>query len=381
LSRAQKPSGRNQAPNKIFLGRLTFIRAHCAGAAFASLCATISSAAPLAPPPSGKLYHGVYYDGVGTDTHDPTEHDFTPADVEHYEQTVGAKTAWIYFSDNWFESRAFPLTTCSRIRQLGKVPYIRLMLRSSVEQSRAEKTFSLNKIIAGKFDDDLRAWASEAKSFQSPILIEWGTEPNGKWFSWNGKWNGGGGRGAANYIAAYRHIVEVMRDEGANNLHWIWHVNWFDEPEVKWNAFENYFPGENYCDWVALSIYGPLTPQTKDGTESFASKLNEAYPRLTKIAPGKPVIVAEFGCDLHNKHCNAAEWARDALKEIFSGRWPALIGFCWWNEGWQNDDTKRDDTDMIVWHDPAVSRVFQSEITAHANKIQNELILPNASGQ
>ena len=32
-------------------------------------------AAPIALPPAGKLYHGFYFGGVGTDSHDPTEHD------------------------------------------------------------------------------------------------------------------------------------------------------------------------------------------------------------------------------------------------------------------------------------------------------------------
>jgi hypothetical protein len=291
--------------------------------------------------------------------------------VRHYEEIVGAKTTWVYFSDNWFESRAFPHGTCAWIRELGKVPYVRLMLRSSVEQSRREKTFSLHKIVAGKFDDDLRAWARDAKSFGSPILVEWGLEPNGKWFSWNGKWNGGAADGVRNYITTYHHIVDIMRGEGADNLRWIWHVNWFDDPEEKWNAFENYFPGEKYCDWVALSIYGPLTPQTTGDAEGFRSKLAEAYPRLTKLAPNKPMIIAEFGCDLHNKHCDAADWARGALEEIFSGRWPAIIGFCWWNEGWQNDNIKKHDTDMIIWHDPNVTRVFREELASHAAKIQN----------
>ena len=69
------------------------------------MVAVTSLAGPVAPPPSGKLYQGFYYGGVGTDTHDPTEHDVLPQDVDHYEKTVGAKTTWIYFSDNWFESR------------------------------------------------------------------------------------------------------------------------------------------------------------------------------------------------------------------------------------------------------------------------------------
>ena len=198
---------------------------------------------PLASPPPGKLYHGFYWGGVGTDTHDPTEHDVTPADVARYEQAIGKKAAWIYFSNNWFESRKFPAAMCGWIRDLGKVPYIRLMLRSDVDQRHAEKNFTLQKIIAGEFDVDLRAWAREAKKFGSPLLVEWGTEPNGDWFGWNGKWNGGVSEGPKRYVAAYRHIVDLMRAEGADNLTWVWHANWFDEPEREWNRFENYFPG------------------------------------------------------------------------------------------------------------------------------------------
>lgn len=332
-------------------------------------------AAPIAPPPQGKLYHGFYYGGVGTDTHDPTEHDVTAADVERYEKLVGVKTTWVYFSANWFESRKFPAETCSWIRQLGKVPYIRLMLRSDVDQLHAEKTFSLTRIIHGDFDDDLRAWAREAKAFASPILIEWGTEPNGKWFSWNGKWNGGEKIGPATYIEAYRHIFDVVQSEGADNLHWVWHVNWLDEPERKWNAFENYFPGENYCAWIALSAYGPTTPRTEDGTESFRFKMRDAYGRLVKLAPNKPIIIAEFGCDLHNRHRDAAEWARATLEDIFSSKWPAIIGFCWWNEGWQNDDHKNHDSDMIIWHDKNLLGVFQEELQKQRDKIQENAVV------
>jgi len=330
--------------------------------------------APVLVPPTGKLYHGFYWGGVGSDTHDPTEHDVTPNDVTYYEQTVGKQTAWIYFSDNWFESRKFPAATCNWIRDLGKIPYVRLMLRSDVDQERSEKTFSLRKIIAGEFDADLRAWARDAKKFGSPILIEWGTEPNGKWFSWNGKWNGGAKEGPARYVACSRHIVDLMRAEGAKNLQWVWHVNWLDEPEKDWNRFENYFPGENYCDWVALSAYGPTTPTMRDGTESFEFKMRNAYPRLTKVAPGKPVIIAEFGCDLHNRHVDTTNWAKGALEGLLSNRWPAIIGFCWWNEGWQNDDIKKHDTDMIILHDANLLRIFHGELCKHADKIQEKAI-------
>jgi hypothetical protein len=338
-------------------------------ALFCMAQADAQSAHILAPPP-GKLYHGFYWDGVGSDEHDPTEHDVTPSDVARYEEAVGKQTAWIYFSDNWFESRKFPVPTCNWIHDLKKIPYIRLMLRSDVDQGHSEKTFSLRKIIAGEFDADLRAWAREAKNFGSPVLIEWGTEPNGKWFSWNGKWNGGAKEGPPHYVAAYRHIVDLMRAAGADNLQWVWHVNWLDEPEKKWNRFENYFPGENYCDWVALSAYGPTTPTMRDGAESFAFKMRKAYPRLMKVAPGKPIIIAEFGCDLHNEHVDATSWAGAGLENLLSNRWPGIIGFCWWNEGWQNDNRKKHDTDMIVLHDTGLTRSFRDEFGKHADKIQ-----------
>ncbi|MGH8101935.1 MAG: glycoside hydrolase family 26 protein, partial [Chthoniobacterales bacterium] len=320
-----------------------------------------------------------YWGGVGTDDHDPTEHDVTRADVARYEEVVGKKTAWVYFANNWFESRRFSAEMCEWIRTLGKLPYIRLMLRSDVDQQHAEKLFTLQKITGGEFDADLRAWARDAKKFGSPILIEWGTEPNGDWFGWNGKWNGGPKEGPRRYIAAYRHIVDIMRAEGADNLQWVWHVNWYDEPERKWNAFENYFPGPDYCDWLGLSAYGPTTPTTRDGTESFRFKMAQAYPRLTKLAPGKPIIIAEFGCDLHNPHVDAARWAQHALEDLFANRWPAVIGFCWWNEGWQNDNHKKHDTDMIILHDVDLIRVFREQFTKHADRIQEQAILMTKS--
>lgn len=332
----------------------------------------------IAPPPAGHLYQGLYFDEPASGS-DPTEHDVTTASVVRFERTLVTKTAWVFFSNNWSESREFPVTTCRWMRELGKVPYIRLMLRSDLEQNHAETTYSLANILAGKFDSDLRAWARAAKVFGSPILIEWGTEPNGKWFSWNGKWNGGAKGGPGRYVEAYRHIVDLMRGEGADNLHWVWHVNWFDEPEAKWNRFENYYPGDDYCDWVALSVYGPLTPRAVDGTESFRFKMSRAYPRLAKLVPGKPVVIAEFGCDIHHRKVDASKWARNALEDLFSGRWPAVIGFCWWNESWENDDTVTHNTDMIILHDAGLTKVFREQLAKRADRVQTTPIFVPSS--
>ena len=69
------------------------------------------------------------------------------------------------------------------------------------------------------------------------------------------------------------------------------------------------------------------------------------------------------------------QWAKSALDDLFSGRWPAVIGFCWWNESWENDDNKKHDTDMNILHDASLTNVFREELEQHADKIQEAPIL------
>jgi hypothetical protein len=344
------------------------------GGCWGALSPLFLQAAPvLAPPPSGQFYQGFFSSAPDPATDDETEHNVTAADVLRFERAVGKKTSWVYFSNNWCESRVFPAEMCSWVRSLGKVPYVRLMLRSDLDQRHAEKLFSLQNIAAGRFDDDLKRWAASARAFGGPILIEWGTEPNGDWFAWNGKWHGRAA-GPPQYVVAYRHIVEVMRVAGANNLQWIWHANWDDVPETHWNRLENNFPGANYCDWIALSAYGALTPRAS-AVETFREELDQAYPRLTRLAPGKPIIVAEFGCDIHHRKVQAADWARAALQDLFARRWPAVVGFCWWNEGWENDDVATHNSDLFILNDPALIAAYRGELQAHGDLIQEKPIL------
>jgi hypothetical protein len=172
----------------------------------------------------GVLYHGVFPGGrIGE------EDDLTPADLASYEQAVGKRTAWVYFSNNWYQNRAFPVETATWIRRTGAVPFIRLMLIDTWKKPRTNLNFPLARIAAGDFDADLRAWARAARDFGSPLLVEYGVEVNGHWFPWNGKHNGGS-KGPELFRKAYRHIIEVMRDETADNIKWVFHVDVDDNP-------------------------------------------------------------------------------------------------------------------------------------------------------
>ncbi len=304
-------------------------------------------------PPAGKLLFGAYVGGRSGE-----EDDMTLADVVAYERTIGHRVAWVYFSNNWYRSRAFPAQTAGWIRAHGATPFVRLMLRSDPEQDHAEPLFTLRRIARGDFDADLDRWMQAAARFETPILAEFGTEMNGEWFQWNARWNGRR-KGAARFAAAYRHIIDLARENGATNIVWVFHVNWADSPERPWNRLENYYPGDDYIDWTGISLYSMQAP-FEDEPTAFA-EITRTLARLRQLAPEKPVIIAEFGTDVHNPREPAAPWAARALDLILSGRYP-IIGFSWWNETWPNGDDPKDATDTRIASDPALRALFRKHL-------------------
>ena len=119
-----------------------------------------------------------------------------------------------------------------------------------------------------------------------------------------------------------RHIVKLIRDEEAHNITWVWHPDANDHPDEAWNRFENYYPGDDVVDWVGFSCYGYLTPRDDWHPRSFRDILDAAYHRAQKLAPGKPIIVAEFGHAAGNPRQDAVTWATTALDDLLGGRWP-----------------------------------------------------------
>ena len=316
----------------------------------------------LALPHPGELWHGVYPGGPSGE-----EDDITPERLASYEALAGKRAAWVFFSDNWYRDHAFPATTAEWVRAAGSIPYVRMMLRSSPEQYRPETTYAPERIIGGAFDEDLRAWFRAAADFATPLIVEYGTEMNGEWFGWNGRWHGGGETagygdpalpdGPERFRDAYRHIIDLSRQEGARNITWVFHANDVDAPAEPWNSLENYYPGDDWIDWLAVSAYGVLTPMDLEWTE-FRDKLDAAYPRLAALAPDKPIIVAEFGV-ARSPYGEQAAWAERALTDLLAQRWPRIVGFSWWNEAWQNDDDRAHDTTMRLEDNPALAAAFE----------------------
>lgn len=318
---------------------------------------TSTHAATVVVPPAGCLYHGVYPGGITGE-----EDDITLADVRSYESAAGRAVAWVFFSNNWYRSRDFPLTRARWIRDHGSVPFIRLMLRHNSNERRPsdgpDRTFSLRRIVQGDFDRNLRAWGRTAANFGTPLLAEYGTEMNGFWFSWNASHNGRAS-GAAMFRRAYRHIIDVTRRQGATNISWVFHVNDTDQPHQPWNRLERYYPGDRYIDWLSTSVYGSLTPM-EHWNQSFAAGMNHVYPRLRALAPSKPIMVGELGVTAGNPRVKPTVWAKRAVEGLLSGEWPKVRGFSWWNETWENDNVDAHDSELRIQHIKDMPELFQN---------------------
>ena len=246
---------------------------------------------------ANKIYHAAFPNFGGT------EDQVSDSSIANFEVLAKKKIAWAYFSNNWVRGISFPQREVDIIKNAGKVPFIRMMSRSQFEANKADPQWRLIDIIHGQFDTSLKAWARAAKNCGTNLLVEFGAEVNGSWFPWNGSYNGGAtlnGYGDPNYPDgpeifrdAFRHIIDLFKQEQVNNITWFFHVDASGSPGEWWNEARYYYPGDNYIDWIGVSTYGP---QKK--TDSYTRPkdlLDGAYKMLQSVSASKPYAVVELG--------------------------------------------------------------------------------------
>ena len=297
----------------------------------------ISYSQKLLPPDYG-IYHGAFPD-MGA-----PEDSVTAERILAFDSLTGNPAIWVYFSNNWFTGISFPQKEADIISSLGKIPFIRMMPRSAFYEGRQDPVYTMQKIIDGKFDNDLKQYARETKNFGKPLIIEFGTEVNGDWFSWNGKYNGGGETekygdpdvpdGPERFRDAYRHIINIFKKENANNVTWFFHVNNDSSPKEDWNTMSAYYPGDDYIDWIGVSAYGAQTPFEE--WNSLTDLLDECYNELCGISKTKPIGLIEFGVIEDPVMGNKAKWIQDALQALRNNKYPRIKAISYWHSVWKD---------------------------------------------
>jgi hypothetical protein len=281
------------------------------------------------------------------------------ARVRSFERLADRKLAWVYFSDNWFKGIAFPGDAVEAVREAGAVPFIRLLPRSGWEEGKVDPKYGLARIAEGRFDGDLRRWARAARGTRLPMLVDFAPEMNGNWFPWSGAFNGGEKSGPATYREAFRHVVDLFRGEGAENVGFAFHANVRSAPDEPWNDLAAYYPGDAYVDWIGISAYGGVFPGFD--WEPLSRALDEVYPKLEALSATKPMAVLETGV-IEERGKDKAAWIRAAYSALRSGKYPRVKAAVWWHERWTNADDRV--SDVRIDSDPAATSAYRRAVAS-----------------
>ena len=186
-----------------------------------------------------------------------------------------------------------------------------------------------NQISSGQKDNYIRQMATDMKAYNKEIYISLMHEANGNWYPWalgDSKVNTN-----QTYINAYRHVVNIFRQVGANNVKFIWNVNAGNCGSG--SSFTGHYPGDNYVDYVAIDGYNWGTTQDWGSTwQSFDSIFREPYQALSTI--NKPIFITEFSCTEIGG--NKAQWITETFNTIRT-KYPRIKLVSWFGENKEQD--------------------------------------------
>jgi len=294
----------------------------------------------VVPPKNGGIYFGAFPDFGGE------ENIVTKSRIDRFQSLANKEIAWATFSQHWFQGMGYPKKEIHEIHAMGITPFVRLLPRSNLKEFQKEERFSLEKIINGDFDDLLNQWAIEAKKDNIPLMVDFAVEMNGDWFGWSGKQNGANSKGnygnpslydgPEKYRDAYRHIIDIFRAKEVTHITWFFHPTINSTPKEEWNSPKHYYPGDDYIDWIGISIYGPFHPK-ENYWDTFEEILSSNYKSILEISSTKPFAILEFGVTDHHPLGDKAEWLENAFSVILSQKYIDFKAINYWHENWDND--------------------------------------------
>ncbi len=218
--------------------------------------------------------------------------------VSAFASAIGRWPAIVSYYGNW--GMPFQRTFASQVFSHGSETLVQLDPRN----------VTLAAIASGQHDRYLRAYASAVRSFGRQVIISFGQEMNGSWYSW-----GAGHTAPAVFIAAWRHIVNLFRAEGVRNITWLWDVNCAfpnGSPISEW------WPGSSYVNWVGLDCY------YFHRSDTFKSLFAPNIAAIRQVTDD-PILIAETAA--------GPIAGSSKVADLFNGvREYYLLGFVWFDQ-------------------------------------------------
>ncbi len=163
-----------------------------------------------------------------------------------------------------------------------------LVIGLNIAEGNAQNVWMPGGIAAigrGDHDDKIKRLAKFCRDIDKPVYLRIGYE-------FDGAWNRGYGN-HAQYIAAWRRIVEVMRAQGAGKVAFVWQASASpidDVIDAGHEQIEDWYPGDAYVDWMGLSWFLPA--HEKPGQLVSQQQLADEVIAFAR-SRHKPVMIAE----------------------------------------------------------------------------------------
>ncbi len=174
--------------------------------------------------------------------------------------------------------------------------------------------FSYTQILTGRYDTYIRAFAETIARFPVKVFLRPMHEMNGNWYPWCGTTNG---NTPGDYNRTWRHIQAIV-SEYAKNVHLVWSPYASSYPGDNSNSIEQYFPGDEFIDWVSLDGYNWGSSKEWSHWQSFEEIFSNAYIRVKDISR-HPIMIGETACT--ETGGDKGKWIADAsytLQSLFT---------------------------------------------------------------
>lgn len=193
-----------------------------------------------------------------------------------------------------FEKQAIPMITWE--------PWASgLPVSDTVSELKEEKKI-FQYISRGYYDDYIRNFIATLKSYDKPFYLRFAHEFDNPQYPWSPK----GENTPAEFVAAWKHVHDMLEEEGAYKVMMVWNP-W------KPDQMADYFPGEEYVDWIGVTALNYDRLNNNERYTTF-SELYEPFHEELLSFTGKPVMLAEFGSlDLEGRQ---REWTEEAVISI-----------------------------------------------------------------
>ncbi|MCW3013195.1 MAG: celH [Solirubrobacterales bacterium] len=210
----------------------------------------------------------------------------------------------MWFAD-WAHTARFDAAQARAVAARGSTPEIAWEPWDSTRPlGSAQPGYRLRTITDGRHDAYLVRWARAIAAYGGPVRIRFAQEMNGTWYPWAERANG---NHPGDFRAAWRHVRAIFHREGADNVTWIWAPVTGAVPSIL-------YPGDAQVDVVGVSGFNGGTRLFAHRWRPFPAAFDGTLDSLHRLAPGKPIEIAEVGST--DEGGDKAAWIRDMFADL-----------------------------------------------------------------